>query len=212
MKSFKSFILVAMLATVSTQAVDVAKNVAWCGDKVGQFGTSLMKDDQTQIITVGSVGAVCVAAYMYKSQAHAVCLDGHANSRVMYKSNLINMTYSDFIDTIAQIDNYSESLEFIKAHCFDYFFFCTSHSKINRFISLAQDLQRKNSKRADSCASKDNAILEKFAHNLIEAQVNIEKELITNAIDANKTANNMYSLGKVLDIINTLISMFGSKR
>lgn len=215
MKNFKSLVFAALFVTSQVQSVDLRKAASegseWVGNKAYQLKENLLNDTTTQLTTFGVAATGVVGYIYYHNQASQKCLDGHPNGRIMQKSNLMYITYSDFLDMIESVDSYAATLEFINEYCIDYYFF-TSHSKINRFVALADDLQVKNNKRADATAYNENMILENFKNNLILAQANIEKEVLNDAINANKRANNMYSISKVLDIVGRLLSVFSNNR
>ncbi len=207
MKNFKSFVFATMLATAPMHAVDVVKNLEWCGDHMKTYGKNLMTDTTTQLTSVAGVVAAVGCYQYYHHNAALVCLDGHANSRIMYQSNLIYMTYSDFFNTIASANSYADVVEFINTHCTS----CclVSDAKINKFIALVNDLQKNNCRRNNDDMTIENMILEDFKSNLILAKENIKQELINGAINANKNANNMYTLRAVLDVLSIL---FGGSR
>ncbi len=206
MKNFKAFVFVAIMSVSQINTVDIPVALEYCGKQVESFGKNLLHDTTTQVTTLTSV-VTSVAAYQYYHyQAALVCLDGHPNSRIMYKSNLIYMTYSDFINKLASIHSYAETLEFIEQHattCFS-----MSDAKINKFIALLADLQVNNYNQMGDISEQENIVLENFKNQLILAQENIKQELINDAINANKNANNAVTVRLVLDIISTL---FGNK-
>jgi hypothetical protein len=215
MKNFKSLVFAALFVTSQVQAVDLRKagseSFEWMGNKAEQLKENLLNDTTTQLTTFGVAATGVVGYVYYHNQVSQKCLDGHPNGRIIQKSNLMYINYADFLDMIESIDSYAATLEFINQYCIDYYFF-TSHSKINRFVALADDLQAKNNKRADDVVFNENMILENFKNNLILAQANIEKEVLNDAINANKNANNMYSISKALEIVGRLLSIFSNNR
>ncbi|MDP3788591.1 MAG: hypothetical protein Q8Q60_04750 [Candidatus Chromulinivorax sp.] len=207
MKIFKSFVFTTILVSSQIYTVDIQKNLEWCGGHMQEYGKNLMTDTTTQLTSVASVVAAVGCYQYYHHNAALVCLDGHPNSRIMYQSNLMYMTYSDFINTIASANSYAGVVEFINTHCTS----CCSISdaKINSFIALVNDLQKNNCKRINDDIAIENMILEDFKSNLILAKENIKQELINGAINANKNANNAITVRLVIDIINAL---FGRSR
>lgn len=207
MKYFKSFVLATMLASTQISTVDIVKNLEWCGEQAKQYGSDLLTDTTTQVTTLGTVVAAVGMYQYYHYNAALACLDGHPNSRIMHKSKLIYMSYTDFINTIEAATSYAQVLEFVDEYCSC--FGLISDAKINLFIALANDLQKNNLKHNDN-AYQDNAILENFKSNLITAQTNIREELINGTMSAHKRAHNLYSIRAVLDIINTIAKFFNN--
>ncbi len=213
MKNFKALIFATIFATSQVQSVDLPKmfedSSRYVSKTSSQFIENLKHDNFTQGTTLISVAALAGGYIYYQQQSSLACLDGHPNGRIMQKSNLMNVTYLDFLDKIEAVDSYAAALEFINQYCIDYYFF-TSHSKINRFVALARDLQIKNNKRFDATVDAENMILENFSNQLLTAQANIEKEILNDAINANKRSLNLYSIGKAMEIIANLLSYFNN--
>jgi hypothetical protein len=211
MKNFKIFAFVAMVSVSQVNAVDVPalwkSGTEYSGKQLSRYGKNLLDDTPTQAITVSSVVATVAAYKYYHYQAALVCLDGHYNSKIMHTSNLIYMTYSDFLHKVAAMNSYGQVTEFINQYCTTCY--SVSDAKVNKFIALVNDLQRNNSNQNSITALQENAILETFKGQLVMTRENIRQELINGAIAANTNANNAVTARLVIDIIQTLASFFG---
>ncbi len=210
MKNFKLFIFSALIASSQTYTIDIPTMFESCGKQIETYRDNLLRDSTTQGGTLASIvtGVCCYKYYHYN--AALVCLDEHPNSRIMHKSNLIYLTYSDFLDKIESMNSYAAVVEFIEQYCTDCCY-AISDAKINKFIAFVDDLQRNNNKQINSNIEKENIILENFKNQLILAQANIKQELINGAINANKNANNAYTLTKVVEIISAILGAFNKK-
>ncbi len=102
MKNFKLFAFtVLMLSSQVSYTLDVKAGLSWCGNKivvgcgkVQKYGEDLMIDTPTQAATVVTVVAsVCAYKYYHYQAAQACFADKHPNGRIMFKSNLIYMSY-----------------------------------------------------------------------------------------------------------------------
>lgn len=204
MKNLKLSMCAMIFAMSQLQAVDIAQNwnsfSQWSGSYVQAYRDNLMIDTTTQLCSVSSAAAVLAGYIYYQKQSALRCFHGHVNDRMMRQANLMYVGYEEFLDIIASVDSYAATLEFIKSHCIDYYFW-TSHSKINRYVLLADDLQCKNNKRMNDAVMQENALLEEFKNNLLTAQANIEKEALNDAIDASKNANNTYFITKIVEVM-----------
>ena len=211
MKNFKIFAFLAMISVSQINAVDIPRlwnsGTEYSGKQLSRYGTNLLHDTPTQAITVSSVAATVAAYKYYYYQAALVCLDGHYNSKIMHASNLIYMTYSDFLNKVATMNSYGQVTEFINQYCTSCY--SVSDAKVNKFIALVNDLQRNNLNQNSSVALQENAILETFKDQLIITRENIRQELINGAITANTNANNAVTARLVIDIIQSLASFFG---
>lgn len=204
MKKLKLSICAMIFAMSQLQAVDIAKNwdlfSNWSHDHLETYKENLMIDTQTQLLSLSAVGLLVLLSMKGQDVLLHQCVNSHQNSHIMKQANLIYVTYEEFLDIIASVNSYAATLEFIKSYCTE-LYFLTSHSRINRFIGLAGDLQIENMKRNDAFVLQENALLEEFKHNLLTAQENIQKERLNDAIDASKNANNLSSISTVLEII-----------
>lgn len=206
MKNMKISLYAVCIFASSLYTVDIPENIAWCGSQIKTYGNNLLHDTTTQITSLGSLVTAIGCYQYYHYNAALVCLDGHPNSRIMHKSQLIYMSYADFINTLESLESYAAVLEFVHNYCSQY---CSvSDVKINKFIALAQDLQNSNQKRSGADVERENSILENFQNNLIIIQKNMKDELVNNAINANTRALNLYSISRIVEIINIF---FGNK-
>ena len=205
MKNFKLFAFAAIMSVSQVNSVDVPElwktGTEYSGKQLARYGNNLLHDDLTQAVTLTSVIG-SVVAYQYYYQAALVCLDGHINSKIMHKSNLLYMTYLDFVNELTAIHSYAETVEFMDQYCTTCY--ALSDSKINRLIALVGDLQMNNINQMSNNADQENLILENFKNQLILAQENIKQELINGAINANKNANNAITVRLIIDIISAL--------
>jgi hypothetical protein len=144
-----------------------------------------MVDTQTQLLSLSGAGLLVFLAMKSQDALLHQCVNSHPNSHIMKQANLIYVTYEEFLDIIASVNSYAATLEFINSYC-SQFYFLTSHSKINRFICLAGDLQIQNMKRNDAFVLEEHALLEEFKQKLLLAQANIQKEELSAAINAGK--------------------------
>lgn len=206
MKKLNLLLSLTIMLGSSVHAVDIPKNLSWCGKQIKAYGNDLLVDTPTQVVSVSTVAAGVISYQYYNYKAGLICLDGHPNSRIMHKSGLVYMTYSDFLHKIAGLNSYGMVVEFIQQYCVSYCLI--SDQKINQFIALLNDLQLNNNKRLDENVEQENMILENFKTNLFMVQKNMQEELIVNAISANKNANNMYAISKFFELLSNL---FGQK-
>jgi len=211
MRNFKLFAFAAIMTVSQVHTVDIPKlwksGTEYSGKQLARYGNNLLHDDLTQGVTLTSVVGSVAAYQYYYYQAALVCLDGHINSKIMHKSDLLYMTYSNFLNKLAAIHSYAETVEFMNQYCTTCY--ALSDSKINRLIALVGDLQMNNINQMSNNADQENMILENFKNQLILAQENIKQELINNAINANKNANNAITVRLVIDIISAL---FGNSK
>ncbi len=117
MKNFKIFAFVAMMSVSQMNAVNIPAALESCQKTAGEFGKNLLDDTKTQGVTLTSVAGSVVLYKYYYYQAALVCLDGHYNSKIMHRSDLIYMTYSDFVNKLASIHSYAETLDFMDEYC-----------------------------------------------------------------------------------------------
>ena len=200
MKNIKLKLSVTLLFATSLHSIDIPKHIKWCEQQMTIYGENLLVDSTTQFATAGSLAVAVLGYQYYHHNAALVCLDGHPNSRIMHKSQLIYMSYSDFIDTLESLDSYAAVLEFVQQHCA--VCYRVSDIKINQFIQLVDDLQKNNAKRFGADVERENQILENFQNNLISIKQNMKDEALNSAINASARANNMYVLKNIIDLFN----------
>jgi len=208
MKFGKLFLFATLMLGSSLDAINF-KTVASNGyDNVIEFGNNLINGEGTAQKYTLCAASGCILAFggycLWDYNAALVCLDGHYNNKIMHKSKLVYMTYSDFIHEIDSLVSYEMVLEFINQHCTSYGMI--SDVKIGKLIALTHDLQVNNNKQTHGNAYQENMILENFKNNLFMVQKNRKEELINNAINANTRANNLWALHYLIEIINSLTS------
>lgn len=204
MKNIQLSLCAVFMVASSLHTVDIPEHVAWCGKQIKIYGNNLLHDTTTQAASLTSVMAVVGCYQYYHYHAALVCLDGHPNSRIMHKSNLIYMTYSDFIGELAVLNSYAAVSEFV----YQYASSCgtVSDAKINKFIALVDDLQKNNEKRLSDAVEQENIILKNFKNNLIILQKNKREELINNTINTNNNALKLYNLRQIAELFNIFFS------
>lgn len=206
MKKFKLLVLIAAFATSQMNAVDIPKNLQWCGVKVATYGNDLLYDTATQLTTVGTVGATIAAYQYYYYQAALACLDGHPNSKIMHRANLIYVPYSEFLDMAASANSYAHVVEFMNTYCTTCY--ALSDAKVNRLVALITDLQINNNKQLTRDVTQENMILEQFKENVLVVQENMRQELINDAISSSTRVNNAVSVRIWLDTVELIARLF----
>ena len=209
MKNLNLCVLACLIVVMPINSVNIPRFVRSGVKQAEKYGQDLLTDGTTQAATVVCAGIIVGGYYYYQHNAALSCLDGDSNSHIMYEANLVHMTYSDFLQKITKIESYPAALEFVDQNCKACF--SVSHEKINKFIVLVEDLQANNNKRNFERAQFDNDVLENFKTKLLTVKKNLQDQLLTDAINANKRASNMYTFAQGLEILSNILKFFNGK-
>ncbi|MGZ6250475.1 MAG: hypothetical protein ACXWL2_00435 [Candidatus Chromulinivorax sp.] len=208
----KKFLLIILMLFFGFESntVDIPALYKSTQENLSKYRHNLLNDTPTQISTVLAGTTIVIGYKYYLNKLAQVCLDDHPNSEIMYKSKLY-MRYSDFLGKIELINSYEDVINFINMYCIDSFGY-VDLNKINTLIALINDLQTNNNRRTDVFnRNEENGALNTFKQALQVARANYKEQLTYDAMIADKNAQNVYTLSKIIQIIAYILNAFDKK-